>query len=169
MARWRRRRRAGRGSLGTAVVVVVSLFLASRKAWPALVIVWIFALVLWVAFFRSTACDVETKDGDGCGNPAHGALRACHLTKHKRAKHDALWRIFGRSNPAIQYRIKWAQQRSNYGRETPRLEESGQPRQALRASISPVVSVISCPLPRIAARMFGQWHTHVSNVDGSCV
>ncbi len=128
MARRRRRRRAGRGSLGTAVVVVVSLFLASRKAWPALVIVWIFALVLWVAFFRSTACDVETKDGDGCGNPAHGALRACHLTKHKRAKHDALWRIFGRSNPAIQYRIKWAQQRSNYGRETPRLEESGQPR-----------------------------------------
>jgi hypothetical protein len=40
-------------------------------------------------------------------------LRACHLVKHKRAKHDALWQMFNLRNPAIRYRIMWAQERSN--------------------------------------------------------
>jgi hypothetical protein len=76
------------------VIVVLSLLLASRKDWPTLVIFWIFVLVLWVSFFKPTQCDVEKSDGEGCGNPAHGRLRACHLVKHKRAKHDALWTMF---------------------------------------------------------------------------
>jgi hypothetical protein len=57
--RWRRSR-AGRVSLGSSIFVIVSVLLASRKAWPALVIFWIFVLVLRVAFFRPTQCDVET-------------------------------------------------------------------------------------------------------------
>jgi hypothetical protein len=52
-------------------------------------------------------------------NPAHGRLRACHLVKHKRAKHDALWQMFSLKNPAIRYRIIWAQPRSSYGRASP--------------------------------------------------
>jgi hypothetical protein len=81
-------------------------------------------LVLWIAFFKKTQCDVETKSGEACGNDAYGRLRACHLTKHKRAKRDALWAMIGRRNPASRYRILWAQPRSSYGRESPRLEES---------------------------------------------
>ena len=77
-----------------------------------------------MSFFKPTQCDVEKSDGEGCGNPAHGRLRACHLVKHKRAKHDALWRMFRLKNPAIRYRIMWAQPRSNYGRVSPQLQES---------------------------------------------
>jgi len=57
--------------------------LASRRAWPALVILWIFVLVLWVAFFKRTQCDVETDNGKACGNDANGRLRACHLTRFR--------------------------------------------------------------------------------------
>ena len=32
--------------------------------------------------------------------------------------------MFGLRNPAIRYRIKWAQPRSNYGRVSPQAEES---------------------------------------------
>jgi hypothetical protein len=44
------------------------------KEWPALAILWIFALVLWLAFFKPTQCDVERDNGEGCGNPAHGMM-----------------------------------------------------------------------------------------------
>jgi hypothetical protein len=124
VSRRRRRSRAGGLSAGGLVIVVLSLLLASRKDWPTLVIFWIFVLVLWVSFFKPTQCDVEKSDGEGCGNPAHGRLRACHLVKHKRAKHDALWRMFRLKNPAIRYRIIWAHPRSSYGRVSPQPEES---------------------------------------------
>jgi hypothetical protein len=32
--------------------------------------------------------------------------------------------MIGRANPAIRYRIMWAQPRSSYGRESPQLEEA---------------------------------------------
>jgi hypothetical protein len=117
MARRRRRSGAG-GSLGGLVVLILTLFAVYRKDWPALAILWIFSLVLWIAFFKPTQCDVETRDGEGCGNPARGRLRACHLVKHKRAKHDALWTMLKLKNPAIRYRVMWAQPRSSYGRES---------------------------------------------------
>jgi hypothetical protein len=104
------------------VVLALSLLAVYRKDWPALAILWIFALVLWVAFFKPTQCDVETRNGEGCGNPARGRLRACHLVKHKRAKHDALWTMLKLKNPAIRYRVMWAQPRSSYGRESPQPE-----------------------------------------------
>jgi hypothetical protein len=119
MPRRRRRSRVGGLSLGSVVILVLSLLLVSRKEWPALAVLWIFVLVLWLAFFKPTQCDVEKDNGEGCGNPAHGRLRACHLVKHKRAKHDALWAMFRLRNPAIRYRIKWAQPRSSYGRVSP--------------------------------------------------
>ena len=118
MARRRRRSSAG-GSLGSFVVLILTLLAAYRKDWIALAILWIFSLVLWVAFFKRTACDVEKDNGEGCGNTAHGRLRACHLVKHKRAKHDALWAMFRLKNPAIRYRVKWAQPPSSYGRVSP--------------------------------------------------
>jgi hypothetical protein len=124
MSRRRRRSRAGGLSAGGLVVVIVSLLLASRKDWPTLVIFWVFVLVLWLAFFKPTQCDVEKDNGEGCGNPAHGRLRACHLRKHKRAKNDALWAMVRLRNPAIRYRIKWAQPRSSYGRVSPQPEEA---------------------------------------------
>jgi Ca2+/Na+ antiporter len=120
----RRRRKVGKLSLVIVIVLLCSLILASRKAWAVLVIFWLFALVLWVAFFKRTQCDVETASGDGCGNPAHGRLRACHLIKHKRAKNDALWAMVNLRNPAMRYRIKWARPRSSYGRESPEAEEA---------------------------------------------
>jgi hypothetical protein len=95
-----------------------------RKAWSALVIFWVFAIVVWIAFFKPTQCDVEKSNGEGCGNQAHGLLRACWLVKHKRAKRDALWRMFKLNNPAIRYRIMWARPRSSYGRVSPRDEDS---------------------------------------------
>ena len=122
MPRRRRRSRAGGLGLGSFVVLVLSLLAVYRKDWPALAILWIFALVLWVAFFKPTQCDVETRNGEGCGNPARGRLRACHLVKHKRAKHDALWTMLKLKNPAIRYRVRWVQPRSSYGRESPQPE-----------------------------------------------
>lgn len=124
MPRRRRRSRVGGLSVGGLVVFILSLLLAARRAWPALTIFWIFVLVLWVAFFKPTQCDVEKDNGEGCGNRAHGRLRACHLVKHKRAKHDALWAMIKLKNPAIRYRIKWAQPRSSYGRVSPQAGES---------------------------------------------
>jgi hypothetical protein len=119
------RRRLGSGRLSWfPVLAVASGILYFRKAWAALAILWLFAVVLWVAFFKPTQCDVETAAGQGCGNPARGRLRACHLRKHKRAKHDALWAMIGRGNPAARYRILWAQPRSPYGRESPQPEEA---------------------------------------------
>jgi hypothetical protein len=98
------------------------LLLAYGRGWVPLAIFLIFVSVLWVAFFKPTQCDVEKDNGEGCGNPARGRLRACHLIKHKRAKHDALWAMFGLKNPAIRYRVKWAQPRSSYGRVSPEPE-----------------------------------------------
>ena len=69
---------------------------------------WTLVLVVWLAFFMKTQCDVETKKGAGCGRDARDRLRPCGLIKHKRAKRDALWRAFGLRNPAIRYRIRWA-------------------------------------------------------------
>jgi hypothetical protein len=119
MSRRRRRSKAGGSSVGSLAVLILSLLAVYRKEWVALAILWIFALVLWLAFFKQTQCDVETSNGEGCGNPARGRLRACHLIKHKRAKRDALWAMFRLKNPAIRYRVKWAQPRSSYGRISP--------------------------------------------------
>jgi len=123
MARRRRRSKAGGLSLGASVILLGSLFLVARRAWPALTVFLLFIVLLWVAFFKRTQCDVETDAGKGCGNLARGRLRACHLVKHKRAKNDALWAMMKLRNPAVRYRIKWAQPRSSYGRESPQLEE----------------------------------------------
>lgn len=128
MSRRRRRPKASGQSSGGFAILILSLILISQRAWLAIVGIWIFALVLWAAFFMKTQCDVETGRGEGCGNDAHGRLRACHLTKHKRAKRDALWQMFGLRNPAIRYRIMWAQQRSSYGRVFPQPEEAPEPR-----------------------------------------
>ena len=123
MARRRRRSKGSGLSLG-GLVAILSLVFIAQKGWLALAVLWIFALVLWLAFLKPTQCDVEKDNGEGCGNPAHGRLRACHLVKHKRAKNDALWAMFRLRNPAIHYRIKWAQPHSNYGRVSPQAEES---------------------------------------------
>jgi hypothetical protein len=123
MGRRRRRSKASGLSLGATVILIISLLLISRKAWPALAVFWILTLLIWVSFFKKTQCDVELDDGAGCGNTAHGRLRACHLVKHKRAKNDALWTMVKLKNPAVRYRIKWAQPRSNYGRESPQPQE----------------------------------------------
>jgi hypothetical protein len=127
MPRRGRRSRVGGLSFGSFVILILSLLLAVQKAWLALAVLWIFVLVLWLAFLKPTQCDVETSNGEGCGNPAHGRLRACYLVKHKRAKRDALWTMFRLKNPAIRYRIMWAQPRSSYGRVSPQSEEP-QPR-----------------------------------------
>jgi hypothetical protein len=123
MARRRRRSRGSGLSFG-GLMALLSLVFIAQRGWLALAVLWIFALVLWLAFLKSTQCDVEKDNGEGCGNPAHGRLRACHLVKHRRAKHDALWAMFKLKNPAIRYRIKWAQPHSSYGRVSPQAEES---------------------------------------------
>jgi hypothetical protein len=122
MPRRRRRSKADGLSFGGLVILGLSLLAIYRKDWTALAVLWIFAVVLWMAFFKKTQCDVETANGQGCGNQAHGRLRACHLVKHKRAKHDALWAMLKLKNPAIRYRIIWAQPRSSYGRVSPQPE-----------------------------------------------
>jgi len=124
MARRRRRSRRGGLSLGSLVVLILSLVFIAQKGWLALAALWILTLLLWLAFLKPTQCDVEKDNGEGCGNTAHGRLRACHLVKHKRAKNDALWALFKLKNPAIRYRIMWAQSRRNYGRASPEPEES---------------------------------------------
>jgi hypothetical protein len=123
MARRRRRSRGSGLSFG-GLMALLSLVFIAQRGWLALAVLWIFALVLWLAFLKPTQCDVEKDNGEGCGNPAHGRLRACHLVKHRRAKHDALWAMFKLKNPAVRYRIKWAQPRSSYGRVSPQAEES---------------------------------------------
>ena len=124
-----RRRRSGVGlSLSSCVIIVLSLIFIAQRGWLALTALWILVLVLWLAFFKKTQCDVETNEGTGCGRDARGRLRSCGLVKHKRAKHDALWKVFGLRNPAIRYRIMWAQERSSYGRVSPQVEEKAEPK-----------------------------------------
>ena len=150
MAR-RRRSKFGSLSLGSLVILVLSLIFIGQRGWLALAVLWILVLVLWLAFFKKTQCDVEMKEGTGCGRDARGRLRSCGLVKHKRAKHDALWRVFGLRNPAIRYRIMWAQERSSYGRVSPQVEEESEPKVTrplydgtmLAATIaSPVITVV---------------------------
>lgn len=124
MTRRRRRSRRSGLSLGSLIVLVLSLIFIAQKGWLALAALWILTLVLWLSFIKPTQCDVEKDNGEGCGNPAHGRLRACHLVKHKRAKNDALWAMFKLKNPATKYRIMWAQPRSSYGHVSPQAEES---------------------------------------------
>jgi len=124
----RRRSKVGGLSLGSGVILSLSLTFIGQRGWLALAVLWILALVLWLAFFKKTQCDVETNQGTGCGRDARGRLRSCGLVKHKRAKHDALWRVFGLRNPAIRYRIKWAQEHSSYGRVSPQVEEESEPK-----------------------------------------
>jgi hypothetical protein len=90
------------------VVIVLSLLLASQKEWLALAIFWILVLVLWLAFFKPTWCNVETSAGKACRNRAHGCLRACHLAKHRRAKNDALWAMVKSRKPAVTLRQRKA-------------------------------------------------------------
>lgn len=127
MAR-RRRLKFGGLSVGSAVIVTLSLILIGQGRWPASAILWILVLVLWLTFFKKTRCDVETNEGTGCGRDARGRLRSCGLVKHKRAKNDALWRAIGLRNPAIRYRIMWAQEHSGYGRVSPQAEEGSEPK-----------------------------------------
>jgi hypothetical protein len=124
MSRRRRRSRANELSLGTLVFILLSVLLIYWKDWLGLAVYWAFDLVIWIAFFKKTQCDVETGKGEACGNDAHGRLRACHLVKHRRAKHDALWAMFRLRNPAIRYRIMWALPRSSYGRVSPEPESA---------------------------------------------
>ncbi len=128
MARRRRRSRRGGLSFGGLVVLILSVIFIAQRGWLALAVLWILALVLWLSFFKKTQCDVEKDNGEGCGNPAHGRLRACHLVKHKRAKNDALWAMFKLRNPAAKYRIMWAQPRSSYGRVSPQADEESEPK-----------------------------------------
>jgi hypothetical protein len=109
-------------------VAILSVIFIAQRGWFALAVLWIFALVLWLAFFMKTQCDVETEKGEGCGNGARGRLRACHLTKHKRAKRDALWGMLGLRNPERKYRILWAEQHSSYGRVSPQPEKAQEPK-----------------------------------------
>lgn len=125
MAR-RRRSKVGGLSLGSFVILILSLIFIGQRGWVAFL--WILVLVLWLAFFKKTQCDVETNEGTGCGRDARGRLRSCGLVKHKRAKHDALWRVFGLRNPAIRYRIMWAQERSSYGRISPQAKDESTPK-----------------------------------------
>ena len=118
MPRRRRRSRRNALSFGSLVGLILSLVFGHRQE-------------AWVALTPSprTRCaqcllghsDVEKDNGEGCGNPAHGRLRACHLVKHKRAK-TVLWAMFRLKNPATRYRIMWAQPRSSYGRVSPQPE-----------------------------------------------
>jgi hypothetical protein len=124
MSRRRRRSKIGWLSFGSFAILILTLVLIAQRGWLALAAFWVFIMLLWLAFFKKTQCDVETVKGGGCGRDAHGRLRTCGLVKHKRTKHDALWRLFGLRNPAIRYRIMWAQPRSSYGRVSPREEES---------------------------------------------
>ena len=71
----RRRRRSKSGlSAGGFVVLILSLVFIAQKGWLALAVLWVFALVLWLAFFKKTQCDVETSKGEGCGRNAYGRL-----------------------------------------------------------------------------------------------
>lgn len=102
------------------MVVAASLYLVSRGAWVALGLLLLLVLIVWVALFKQTACDVETKNApDGCGNTAYGRLRACHLRDHKRAKHDALFALFGLRNPTRAWRVRWTRSPAAYGRTSP--------------------------------------------------
>ena len=90
MARRRRRWRIGKLSLGTTTLLLTSLVLALRESWPAFAVFLIFVLILWVAFFKQTQCDVETASGEGCGNPAQGRLRACRSGKAQESQERRL-------------------------------------------------------------------------------
>ncbi len=148
----RRRSKVGGLSLGSSATVILSVIFISQRGWLALSGFWILVLVLWLAFFKKTQCDVETNEGTGSGRDACSRLRSFGLVKHKRAKHDALWRVFRLRNPAIRYRIMWAQERSSYGRVSPQATEESESKitrpmydgTMLVATIaSPVIAVVT--------------------------
>jgi hypothetical protein len=115
----KRSRRKGESELDLVAVGGLA-FLAYRGAWVALATGFALLVIVWLAFFRRTPCDVENKNGRGaCGNDARGALRACYRSEHKRAKRDALFALFGLENPGRRWRIMWSRDRSPGGRRSP--------------------------------------------------
>lgn len=117
----KRRRKPTETSLGgLAGVIAVGLIWEGSRV--TLILLAVLFPLVWMGFFKSTLCDVETKTrGEACGNPARGHLRACHL--HKRDKRDALWALLGMTNPGARYRVIWARRGSGHGRTSPAPEE----------------------------------------------
>jgi hypothetical protein len=113
-----RRRQRRRDSTGLAALLLTAFgYILFRHAWVAFILVILLSILVWVSFFVRTSCDVENKtDGEPCGNPVRGRLRACSW--HRRQKRDALWAVLGMANPAIRYRIMFARS-TGYGRTTP--------------------------------------------------
>jgi hypothetical protein len=113
------RGRKGYSELDLAALAVV-VYAWFRSAWVAVAFAGVLLVVLWLAFVHPTSCDVENKNGRGsCENTAYGALRACHLPAHKRAKRDALWAYLGLRNPGRRWRIMWSRSPSPVGRHSP--------------------------------------------------
>jgi hypothetical protein len=115
----RRSRRRRKSSVIPAIPLIVAVITYANYG-NALAI-WMgigVAIIMWMAFVMPTYCDVQNKtDGEGCGNPVRGKLRACRL--HKRQKHDALWAMFRLRNPAQRYRVMWARASSRHPNVTP--------------------------------------------------
>jgi len=113
-----RRGRKGSSEL-ELVALAVFAYAGFREAWVAFAFAGILVLLLWLGFVHPTSCDVENKNGRGsCENTAYGALRACHLPAHRRAKRDALWAYVGLRNPGRRWRIMWSRGQS-VGRRSP--------------------------------------------------
>jgi hypothetical protein len=65
--------------------------------------------LVYLAFFRQTSCDVETRShGGGCGDTAYGWLGACHRGQHKRIKRRALLTALKLRRPAPEEPARWA-------------------------------------------------------------
>lgn len=119
----KRRSRRDEFSVVSPVVAVPTAYLIVHEAWVSLGALWSLFIILWLAFFKKTVCDVQLKGRrDGCGNDAFGHLRACRRADHKRAKRDALFALFGLTNPTRAWRIMWARSGSSYGRVSPTVE-----------------------------------------------
>lgn|GEM_PF-4401906 len=113
---------ASRKSVRRAILVIVAIagvVLAGRENRFATAFLLLFIVLCWYAFFKKSVCDVEGRNGRGCGKSARGRLLACDLPLHKRIKRDALFAAFGVQNPGKRFRIKWADPGESYGRISP--------------------------------------------------
>jgi hypothetical protein len=72
----------------------------------AVVVAWL--LLILVAVWLPTTCDVVTASGRACDNDAYGLLRACHHGRHRQLKRRALLEILGFHRLARRPRRRWS-------------------------------------------------------------
>jgi hypothetical protein len=108
-----RSKKASRRSAFAPLLVVWALVLWGLREqgepgeFALAVVLGVWVVLILVAVWLPTTCDVVTKRGGACDDDAYGMLRACHRSSHKRDKRRALLEMLGFHRLARRRRRQW--------------------------------------------------------------